>query len=72
MSTIDAILAEVERFTPRAGRYHVVGLDEFERPGEMLYLIGAYTTRAEAEDAAAARRRDDPDEIVHVYGADAN
>ena len=65
---IEKVLAERRRFEPEHG-FNLVGLDEFEREfGEKLYLIGTYPTRRAAQVALEARRRQDRDEVMFIYG----
>lgn len=65
--SIRKALEEKERFLPDAG-YHLVGVDDFEPPGEALYFISAHATAEEAIAAKKARLAENPGEIVHVYG----
>ncbi len=65
------ILDEIARFSPKTG-FNVVGEDDFELPGERLFLLGHFATKEEAEAAAQEHREDmalsgnDMDK-VHVY-----
>jgi hypothetical protein len=61
-------LAEKRRMTPTTG-FNVVGVDDFELPGEKLYLIGHYKSEPEAEAAKARHEKEHPDETVHIYSA---
>lgn len=57
-----------ERYEPEKG-YNLVGVDTYERePGEELYLVGHYPTKAKAEAAKARRLLANPSEILHIYG----
>lgn len=69
-TALDLILADVARFAPDVG-FNVVGRDDFEAPGEMLYLVASCSTRAEAEAIVAARRKADADEVLFIYEASA-
>lgn len=69
MSDLDARLAHKRQFIPKQG-YGLVGLDDFERPGEELYLVGHFGSREEAEAARCQRLSDDADEILYIYGPD--
>jgi hypothetical protein len=69
----DAITARLQAqraMTPKPGEgYNVVGVDTFEDPGDELYLIGNYSTRAEAEKKAESYRKAHPDEErIYIYG----
>ena len=63
---VDRILTEKRELTPKAG-FNLVGLDDYELPGECLYLIAHYATRKEAE--AAMKRRPVSDRMF-IYGPD--
>lgn len=52
--------------TPKTG-YNVVGVDDFEPPGDQLYIIGHYESREEAE-AALARWKESHEDPAYVYG----
>ncbi len=69
MSTIEQILADRERVVPAVG-YHLVGLDDFEEPDQMLYVVGWFPTQAAAEAAMIARLAAEPGEVLHIYGAE--
>jgi hypothetical protein len=66
-SLVTGILAEKARFIPESG-FNLVGFDWFELPGEKLYLIDHFDTRAEAE-AALAKRGGGHDDTF-IYGPD--
>ena len=53
-------------FIPTTG-FNLVGLDDFELPGEELYLIAHYATREEAE---AAMKRQPVSDGMFIYGPD--
>lgn len=69
-SFLDRALAEIEQFTPSTGA-NLVGVDTFEPPGEKLYLIGWFRTRAAADAALVKRASLGTDERVYVYAASA-
>lgn len=45
---LKAMIDDAAKFVPRKG-YNVVGVDDFEAPGEQLYLIGNFDNEVEAE-----------------------
>jgi hypothetical protein len=50
MSLMDGIDLEIRIFTPPSG-FNLVGLNDYELPGEQLYLIAHFSTIEEAEAA---------------------
>ena len=66
---LEAMQRDKERFLPKQG-YNVVGVDDFEDPGEQLYLIGHFITRDEADDAMQRFQERNPGHTAHVYGPD--
>ena len=66
---LKAMKKDRERFTPKTG-FNLVGVDDFERPGEQLYLIDHFPDRDAAEKALAARKKVRPREKVYIYGPD--
>ena len=67
-SVIDKMLAAKRAMIPRKG-YNLVGLDDYEKPGEELYLIAHFATRRAAEKEKAARERENPDgDRMFIYG----
>lgn len=73
----DKMLAEKKKFLPKEG-FNVVGEDDFEPPGERLYLLGNYSSKEEALAAKKEKEKENADkgndmDKVHVYdsaGAD--
>lgn len=63
-------LAAKKEFTPKKG-FNLVGVDDFEEPGDELYLISHHATRGEAEQAKKNRKTANPDETLHIYGSEA-
>ena len=59
---------DMKQFIPKEG-FNLVGLDDFEMPGEQLYLIRSFQTRAEAEKALKAYAQKTDDKLF-IYGAD--
>lgn len=66
---ISKMLAAKESLIPTEG-YNLVGLDDFEDPGEELYLIGNYATAAEAEVVKVARENAGEGDRMFIYGPD--
>lgn len=64
---LDKMKAEKKRWIPKTG-YNVVGVDDFELPGEKLYLISHHGTEAEANRALAVFQKQNPEEAAYVYG----
>ncbi len=68
--SVEKMLSAMERMTPKTGA-NVVGVDDFEDPGEELYLVKHCASVAEAEAYAKAYRKKHPDsDPVHVYPAE--
>lgn len=55
------------KFIPKTG-YNVVGVDDFELPGEQLYLVRHFDDEAAATAAATKFKKDNPGEAAYVYG----
>lgn len=53
MFNMDKMRMDRDRHIPVSG-FNLVGLDDFELPGEQLYLIGNFPTMEEALAAQAA------------------
>jgi hypothetical protein len=63
-----AIHDEKARFIPESG-FNVVGEDDYEKPGERLYLVAHVESREEADRKVADYQELHPDERYHVYEA---
>lgn len=63
-----AMLAQKKAMTPKSG-FNLVGLDDFERPGEQLFIISSHKTQAEAERAQKKHHAKNPDTQTFIYGA---
>ena len=61
--------ADKKKFIPKSG-FNVVGVDDFEMPGEQLYLVGHFTDKKAAEAALARFQKANPDETAHIYSPD--
>ena len=68
MTDLDKRLEAKEQFTPETGA-NLVGLDDFEAPGEELYLVGNFPTKQAAEFERARRLKETPNEKLFVYEA---
>lgn len=55
-----------KKFTPKKG-FNVVAVDDYEMPGEGLYLVAHFDTREEAEKAAKEHTKK-RGETAFVYG----
>lgn len=64
MNAIDAMLKQKKAMTPKSG-FNLVGLDDFELPGEQLFLIGQYKTEGEAN--AAKKKHDARNKDVKTF-----
>lgn len=62
-------LADKKKFIPKAG-FNLVGLDDYEKPGEQLFLVKNYKDRSEAESALKARAKANPGTKYFIYGPD--
>jgi len=67
MSDLDKRLAAKDEFTPDSG-FNLVGMDDFEDPGDELYLVGNFPSKNAAELARDVRLKDDPNEKLFIYG----
>jgi hypothetical protein len=67
MDALEKMAAAKRSKTPTTG-YNVVGVDDFEMPGEELYLICHCETRAEADKVVAERTKKNPGATFYVYG----
>ena len=63
---IKTMLEDKKQFIPKAG-FNVVGVDDFEDPGEQLYLIGHFVTRPMAEARKKLFKKQNPGESVFIY-----
>ena len=65
------ILRRIEamrRFVPKPGKgYNVVGVDDYESPGNELFLVGNFPTKSAAEKAKKAREKQAPGNKFYVY-----
>lgn len=66
MDEFEMRLRQMETMTPKKG-FNLVGVDTFEDPGNELYFIGHFSTRAAAEREKKNRLKKNPHEVVHVY-----
>lgn len=69
MGTMDKAFEAMKKMTPKKG-YNVVGVDDYELPGEELFLVGNYATEEEANAACEAEKKDNPGTEYYVYGPD--
>lgn len=66
-SWVEKGLAQVAEFTPKAG-FNVVAVDNYDAPGEAMYLVSHHTDKADAEKARAAHEKKSKDKSF-VYPA---
>lgn len=66
---LEAMRKDKKKWIPTDG-FNVVGVDDFEDPGEQLYLVGHYATREEAQAALKKFQDRNPGHMAHVYGPD--
>lgn len=64
---IDLRLRAIDQMTPAEG-FNVVGVDDYEDPGDELYLVGHTATMEEAQALVDQRKRANPQEVLHIYG----
>ena len=57
------------KLIPTTG-FNVVAVDDFELPGEELYLVGHYATRKEAEAELKRFRERNTTDVAYIYGPD--
>lgn len=64
---LKTMLKQKKSLTPKKG-YNLVGLDDYERAGAQLFLIGSFATLKDAEKAQKAHNRSNPDTRTFIYG----
>lgn len=64
---LKAMLAQKRELTPKEG-FNLVGLDDYEEPGDQLFLIGHYKTKSEALAAEKDHNRRNKDVRTFIYG----
>lgn len=69
MSAMTERMDAKDELTPDQG-FNLVGFDDYEEPGDELYLIAHFDTRAEADAALRERQSADEDEVLYVYGSE--
>lgn len=62
------MLAQKKEMTPKKG-FNLVGLDDFERPGEQLFLISHHDTEPEARAASRKYNKLNKDTKTFIYGS---
>lgn len=62
------MLAQKKEMTPKTG-FNLVGLDDFEDPGEQLFLISSHKTEAEAKSAQKKYGSRNKDVKTFIYGS---
>jgi hypothetical protein len=67
-SPFEKALDAVDRLTPKPGKgFNVVGVDEYEPPGEELYLVRNCSTEEEAKKVLAAKQKEVPGQRFYIY-----
>jgi len=61
-----AMQKDMQRFIPATG-FNVVGVDDFEPPGEQLYLISHHDDQAGAEAALEAFQARSKGDKAYIY-----
>lgn len=62
------MLEAKERLMPATG-FNLVGIDEYELPGEELYLVAHYENKERAIAALRAHKQNDPMGVYYLYSA---
>ena len=65
-NSFDSMSAQARELTPKTG-YNLVGLDDYEDPGEQLFLIGRYRTAKEALEAQKDHKQRNKDIRTFIY-----
>ena len=63
---LEAMRRNKRKFLPQSG-YNVVGVDDFELPGEQMFLVGHYPTREAAQAALEKFKERNPGHEGYVY-----
>lgn len=63
----DLRLAAKKAMMPDEG-FNVVGMDDYEDPGEELYFVAHASTMEQAQAFVAERKKENPDEVLYIYG----
>ena len=69
MDSFDKRMAALDAMTPEEG-FNLVGVDDYEEPGDELYLVGNYPTKEEAERVKQQRLAGNPQEVLYIYEPD--
>lgn len=62
------MLVQKRKLTPTVG-FNLVGLDDFELPGEQLFLISHHTTEPQAKQAQKTYAKHNKDTQTFIYGS---
>ncbi len=68
MGALESMLAQKAALTPKKG-FNLVGLDDYEDPGEQLFLISSHKTEAEATASQKRYKSRNKDVKTFIYGA---
>lgn len=64
---IEAMLRQKQAMTPKSG-FNLVGLDDYEKPGEQLFLISSHKTERDAVKAQKEYMKKNRDSQTFIYG----
>jgi hypothetical protein len=64
-STVDC--TEKSQKSLDTARFNVVGVDEYEEPGEELYLVGNFPTKKAAERKLIQKQKEIPGQRFYIY-----
>jgi hypothetical protein len=65
-SMLDLIMEAKAKMTPKTG-FNVVGVDDFEMPGDELFLVGHYESKEDADHALAQAKAASPKTAYYIY-----
>lgn len=68
MNAIKAMLAQKKEMTPKTG-FNLVGVDDYEKPGEQLFIISSHKTESEAKSAQTKYAKKEPEVQTFIYSA---
>jgi len=66
-SMMSLMAKNAEQCRPKKG-FNLVGVDDYELPGEQLFVIKSFQDLDEAKEAEAAYLKKHPHTTVYVYG----
>jgi len=66
MTPLKKRIEAMKEMTPTKG-FNLVGVDDYEEPGDELFLVGNYATREAAELERSVREKASPDVKFYIY-----